>query len=248
MSNRVKIGAVLQQHYNNPKQLGYDIFNCILNLNLNSIDCIIFDIRDISGRLFIDIETDQGIPQKSFFPYFNQVWKLCEEYRIKIYFGIPCFHNAMIDYDNIVFHNGTVMSGRVCPSSNKHKEKTIEFFKAVHEKYNNTMFFLPFYRYPPLSRGLSCFCHNCKQKWDSVFGNDLPYEQIVRDFSVFNQWQDYKAEIMFRFIKELKENTNYYIAPEIDIDPARGLFEGIQLNDCQEIMRIRSVAHHLRNA
>ena len=55
MDDMVKIGAVLQQHYNNPKQLGFDIFNCILKLDLNRLDSIIFDIGDISGRLFIDI-------------------------------------------------------------------------------------------------------------------------------------------------------------------------------------------------
>ena len=98
------------------------------------------------------------------------------------------------------------------------------------------MFFLPFYRYPPLSRGLSCFCGNCKKQWQELFGNTRSYKSIVKDFTVFNRWQDYKSENMIYFIKELKEKTNYYIAPEIDIDPVRGLFEGIQLNDCQEIL------------
>lgn len=234
----VKIGAVLQQHYNNPKQLGFDIFNCILQLNLDKLDSIIFDIRDISGRLFIDIPTDQGIAQKDFFPFFNQVWKLCLENNIQMYFGIPCFHNTIIDYDNIVFKDGTRMQGRVCPSSHRHLRKTIELFKAIHDKYSEVKFFLPFYRYPPLSRGLSCFCKNCKSKLEAVFGSDYLNIDIANDFTAFNKWQDIRTENMYRFIKKLQENTGVYLAPEIDIDPVRGLFEGIMLNDCQDTRKM----------
>lgn len=234
----VKIGAVLQQHYNNPKQLGFDIFNCILRLDLSRLDSIIFDVRDINGRLFIDISTDQGIVQKDFSPFFNQIWKLCIEYNIQIYFGIPCFHNTIIDYDNIVFKDGTTMQGRVCPSSKRHLHKTVELFNAIHDKYNDVRFFLPFYRYPPLSRGISCFCKNCQRKLEAVFGSNYLDVDIENDFVAFNKWQDIRIENMYMFIKELQENTGVYLAPEIDIDPVRGLFEGIMLNDCQDTQKI----------
>ena len=238
MKSEIKIGVVLQQHYHNPKQLGFDIFECILNLDLDRLSSIIFDIRDITGRLFIDIATDQGIPQKDFFPYFNQIWKLCTEKKILLYLGVPCFHNSIIDYDNIVFKDGTVMQGRVCPASEIHLKKTIDFFKTVYKKYSNINFFLPFYRYPPLSRGISCFCSNCRKKWNDLYHSDYLKIDVSNDFGLFNKWQDMRIENMYSFIKNLKEETDFYIAPEIDIDPTRGLLEGILLNDCQDISKI----------
>lgn len=235
MCKKTQIGVVLQQHYNNPKQLGFDIFNCVLKLNLNQIDCILFDIRDINGRLFIDVDSDQGIPQRAFFPYFNQLRKLCLENNITLYLGIPCFHNAIIDYDNVVLKDHSVISGRICPSSIRHRKETIDFLKTVERKYNKVLFFLPFFRYPPLSRGLSCFCENCKMQWKNRYKTELTEADIINDFNTFNQWQDIKNENMYQFIKQIKEETGYYLAPEIDIDPTRGLYEGVSINDCQNI-------------
>ena len=240
MKRGAKTGVVLQQHYNNPRRLGIDIFNTLLNLDLDNTDYVIFDVRDINGRVYIDIDLKNSIPQKEFWPFFRQMVRLCREKNVKIYFGLPGLHNATVDYDNIVLDNGEIFPGRICPSSERCRGEYIDFLEAVRQKYGgDCRIFLPFFRYPPATRGLSCFCSRCSAHMENIFGRKISAEDIVSDFQVYLKWQEYRCRNISEFIRGVKAATGLHLALEVDFDPVRNWELGIVQNDCQDLRLIK---------
>ena len=237
MNDLAQVGIVLQQHYNNPQRLGQENLKCLLNIDLNRLDFVIFDIKDISGRLFLDTTPLNlgNIVVYDYFPYIHQILELCKDYNIIIYLGIPCFHDETIKYANVMFADGTIFKGRICPSSSCYLDKFIKFLNNIEQTYTNYRFFLPFFRYPPASKGFSCFCDSCRNKWMKCYGYDAVYKNIIGDFRQNMQWHQFKCNNMEVFLATVRAKIKSYLAVEVDVDPVKDYGEGLYINDGQDI-------------